>query len=70
VIYFSPNKKKALQKIKNTGALIRKKMTRASKRIIYLENNLNNIKNEMKSISQFRLEELLNNSNISNSRNF
>lgn len=43
-------------------------MTRASKRIIYLENNLNNIKNEMKSISQFRLEELLNNSNISNSQ--
>lgn len=68
VISFSPNKNIALQKIKNTRALIRNKMTRASKWIIYLVNNLNNIKNEMKSISQFRLEELLNNSNNSNSQ--
>lgn len=67
-VLFSPNKKKTLQQIKNTRALIKKKFTRASKRIIYLENNLQTIKNKMTEMSQSRLEELLENSNISKSQ--
>jgi len=35
---------------------------------VYLENSLNEIKNNMKQISQSRLEELLKDSNISNSQ--
>lgn len=67
--FFSPNKKKKLDRIQDAKTLIKKKKcSRAKKKIVYLENSLNELKNNMKQISQSRLEELLKDSNISNSQ--
>jgi len=67
-IFFSPNKKKNFVRIQDAKKLIKKKCSRAKKKIIYLENSLNEVKNKMKQISQSTLDELLKGSNISNSQ--
>lgn len=43
-------------------------MFKSKKKIIYLENSFNEVKNKMKQISQSTLDELLKDSNISNSQ--
>jgi len=67
-VFFSPNKKKKLVRIQDAQTLMKKKCLRANKKIIYLENSLNEIKNKMKQISQSTLDDLLKNCNISNSQ--
>jgi len=54
-IFFSPAQHKNYQEIKSQKLLIKKKYSRATKRIIFLQNQLNKIKK----ISGFSLEELL-----------
>jgi len=67
-VFFSPNKKKSLLRIRDAKLLMKRKCSRAKKKIIYLENSLNEVKNKMKQISQSRLEELLEDSNVSKSQ--
>lgn len=58
-VFFSPSQQKNLQLIKNQKYVLRKKYSRATKRIIFLQNQLNEIKTKMKNISKSRLDELL-----------
>jgi len=58
-VFFSPNQQKKLKQIKAQKFLMKKKYCRATKRIISLQNQLHELKKKVKEISQFRLEELL-----------
>jgi hypothetical protein len=58
-VFFSPMQQKNYQEIKSQKLLIKKKYSRATKRIIFLQNQLNEIKTKIKKISGFSLEELL-----------
>lgn len=63
--YFSPQKKAALQRLQNVKKSIKKQYSRATIRIKRLEQNLNDIKNQMKSIDETSLNSILENTNIS-----
>lgn len=63
-IFFSPNKKKSFQQIKNVQNLLKKKMSRATKRITFLRNDLNSIKEQMKKMEESNIGALLENNNI------
>jgi len=63
--YYSPNKKKAHQKILKSANIIRKKHSCAIKLIDRLQNRLNRIQNELKNIETKQLQQLLENSSIS-----
>jgi len=58
-VFFSQNQQKKLKQIKGQKILMRKKYSRATKRITFLQNKLKEIKKKMKETSQSRLEELL-----------
>lgn len=47
-IFFSPNKKNSLQKIKRVKNVLKQKCSRITKRIIRLQNSLNTKKEEKK----------------------
>lgn len=55
-IFFSPIQKESLQKLIKKNNLLKKKCSRATKRIDYLQNNLNSIKDQMKELSKSKLE--------------
>jgi len=58
-VFFSPNQQNKLKQIKAQKFLMRKKYSRATKRITFLQNKLKELKKKTKEISQSRLEELL-----------
>lgn len=53
--YYSPNKKRAHQKLLNSANIIRKKHSCAIKLIDRLQNHLNRVQNELKNIETQRL---------------
>lgn len=55
-IFFSPIQKESLQKLINKNNLLKKKCSRAAKRIDYLQNSLNSMKDQMTKISKSKLE--------------
>lgn len=63
--YFSPQKRKALQRIQNLKQIIKKKHFRATKKISKLENDLNSVQNKMRDIDQLTLNNIFENSDIS-----
>jgi len=66
--FFSPNKKKILQKLKNIKGALKKKCIRATLKINRLQNELNEVQIRMKNVSRSNLEEILISSNISKSQ--
>lgn len=62
--YFSPNKKRAVQKIQKSKAVIKKKYSRANLKIMKLQNILNVVKKKMNDITDETLDELLQRSGI------
>lgn len=65
-VYFSPNKKKYILKIQKAKDAIKKKYTRATIRINKLYDRLNNIRVQMKKVSDANLSQILENNNVSN----
>lgn len=63
-IFFSPNKNKNLQKIKNVQNLLKRKYTRATRRITCLKSTLNSNKEQMKIINETNINTLIENNNI------
>lgn len=61
---FSPNKKKVISKIRNIKNSIKKKYSRASVKVGRLQNNLKEIQNQMKLVTQSTLEEMLESSRV------
>lgn len=64
-IFFSPIQKESLQKLINKNNLLKKKCSRATKRIDYLQNSLNSMKDQMKKMSKTKLE----NKTLQNTKN-
>lgn len=58
-ISYSPSQRKHIQEIKKVKKLLQKKCTRAAKRIDYLQNSLNSIKEQMKEMSKLKPENKL-----------
>jgi len=56
-VFFSPTQQKKYQQIKSQKLLIKQKYSRATKRIIFLQNKLNEIKTKVKEISGSKLKE-------------
>ncbi|XP_027845854.2 uncharacterized protein LOC114126166 [Aphis gossypii] len=56
-VFFSPMQQKKYQQIKSQKLLMKQKYSRATKRIIFLQNKLNEIKTKVKEISGSKLKE-------------
>lgn len=63
--YFSPQKRAALQRLQNIKKNIIKQNNRAASRIKKLRTNLYHIKNQMKTMDETSLNNILENKNIS-----
>lgn len=63
-IYFSPNKQKKLSSLNKTKKVVKQKGFRLAKRIRHLQENLNDLKNEMATISDSTLQQIIKDSNI------
>lgn len=63
-MYFSPNKKKYILKIQKAKDAIKKNYTRATIRINKLYDRLNDIRVQMKKVSDANLSQILENNNI------
>jgi len=51
-VFFSPNKKKSLQRIHKTVSKVKKRFSRATNKINRLGNKLNEIKDKIKNINE------------------
>jgi len=67
-VFYSPSQRKHIQEIKKVKKLLQKKCTRAAKRIDYLQNSLNSIKEQMKEMSKSKNKSFHNANLVDNSR--
>jgi len=56
-VFFSPMQQKKYEQIKSQKLLMKQKYSRATKRIIFLQNKLNEIKTKVKETSGSKLKE-------------